>query len=109
MTEQWQLFLLQLEYGYDLEREAIVYEPPGTALADSREMRVRADRGWQSAGVRVEAGQTYVLEAAGRYQVAHEPQVWWCEPGGVTIRYYRGRPLGMLLAAASDESQALRA
>ena len=34
-------------------------------------------------------------------------EIWWCEPGGVTIRYYAGRPLGMLLAAASDESQPL--
>ena len=70
LVEQWQLFVLHLDYGYDLEREAIVYDPPGTALAGSREIRVRADRGWQSAGVRVEAGATYVLEAAGRYQVA---------------------------------------
>ena len=47
------------------------------------------------------------MEASGRYQVAREPKVWWCEPGGVTIRYYGGRPLGMLLAATSDESQPL--
>jgi hypothetical protein len=107
MVEQWQLFVLHLDYGYDLEREALVYDPPGTALAGSREIRVRAARGWQSAGVRVEAGATYVLEAAGRYQVAQAPRVWWCEPGGVTIRYYAGRPLGILLAAVSNESQAL--
>ncbi len=107
LVEQWQLFVLDVDYGYDFEREAIVYDPPGTALADSREIRVRADRGWQSAGVHVEAGATYILKAAGRYQVAQEPQVWWCEPGGVTIRYYAGRPLGILLAAVSHASQAL--
>ena len=28
---------------------------------------------------------------------ARNKKIWWCEPGGITIRYYRGRPLGMLL------------
>jgi hypothetical protein len=55
----------------------------------------------------VEAGQTYQLEAVGRYQVGTVPRVWWCEPGGVTIEYYQGRPLGQLLAAVSDPSQSL--
>ena len=59
---------------------------------------VAADRGWQSSGVRVDAGKSYRLRAAGRYQVADRPQPWPCEPGGVSIRYYRGRPLGILLA-----------
>ena len=27
-----------------------------------------------------------------------------CEPGGVTIRYYRGRPLGMLLGAVRADT-----
>ena len=29
------------------------------------------------------------------FQTQKKP--WWCEPGGVTIRYYRGQPLGKLL------------
>jgi hypothetical protein len=107
LVEQWQLFVQQLDYGYDLQREAIVYDPPGQELAGTQELQVRADRGWQSSGVRVASGTAYVVEASGRYQVAREPKVWWCEPGGVTIRYYGGRPLGILLAATSDESQPL--
>jgi hypothetical protein len=39
--------------------------------------------------------------------VARDPKIWWCEPGGVTIRYIEGRPLGMLLAAVSDVSEPL--
>ena len=46
-----------------------------------------------------EAGQNIGSRASGRYQVADEPRIWWCEPGGVTIRYYHGQPLGILLAA----------
>ena len=107
MIEQWQLFVTYLDYGYDLEREAVVYDPPGKTLLGPTEVEIQADRGWQSSGVRVEAGQTYQLEAKGRYQIGVEPRVWWCEPGGVTIDYYRGRPLGQLLAATTDPSQPL--
>jgi len=32
-----------------------------------------------------------------------EAKIWWCEPGGVTIRYYQGRPLGILLAAVRPD------
>jgi hypothetical protein len=35
--------------------------------------------------------------------VADQPQIWPCEPGGVSIRYWRGRPLGMLLAAVRPD------
>ncbi len=34
---------------------------------------------------------------------AREGTIWWCEPGGVTIRYYRGHPLGILLAAVRPD------
>ncbi len=107
LIEQWQLFVQHLDYGYDLRREAIIYDPPGRDLIGTQEVRIRADRGWQSSGVNVTARTPYHLEASGRYQVAREPAIWWCEPGGVTIRYYEGRPLGMLLAAVSDLSQPL--
>lgn len=109
LMEQWQLFVQQLDYGYDLVREAIVYDPPGEDLQGSRAVQIRADRGWQSSGILVAARTTYVFEATGRYQLAREPATWWCEPGGVTIRYHDGRPLGMVLAAASDQSQPLQA
>ncbi|HEY1785179.1 MAG TPA: hypothetical protein VGG30_06495, partial [Pirellulales bacterium] len=46
---------------------------------------------------------TYRLTATGRYQVADKPRVWWCEPGGVTIDYYHGQPLGVLLAAVRPD------
>jgi hypothetical protein len=64
---------------------------------------IAADRGWQNTGLRLEAGKTYRLTATGRYQVAKEPKIWWCEPGGVSIRYYHGQPLGILLAAVRPD------
>ena len=77
-----------------------------TASPDGREITVAADRGWQNSGVRLEKGFNYQLTAAGRYQVAKTTKVWWSEPGGVSIRYYKGRPLGILLAAVRPDHPA---
>lgn len=98
LNVEWRLFVHDLDFGHDLERSAIDFAA-GEPLAGKQTVSVRTDRGWQSSGVRLMAGKTYRLTASGRYQVARQPRPWWCEPGGVTIRYVDGRPLGMLLAA----------
>jgi hypothetical protein len=104
VSEDWQLFVANLDYGYDFSRMEIDTTPGKPLAAGGATATVAADRGWQSSAVRLEAGKTYRLTASGRYQVAKEPRIWWCEPGGVTIRYYRARPLGILLAAVrADE------
>jgi hypothetical protein len=103
MCEEWQLFIAGMEYGYDLGRTAIDFAPGKPLPADGASVTIAADRGWQNAGVRLEAGAKYALRASGRYQVADKPQPWPCEPGGVSIRYYQGRPLGMLLAAVRPD------
>ena len=103
LCEQWQVFVADLEYGYDVPKTVVDFaagSPVGSAGAS---VRVAADRGWQNSGLQLESGQTYSLRAEGRYQVANEPQTWWCEPGGVSIRYYNGRPLGILLAAVRPD------
>lgn len=107
LNEQWQLFLANLCYGYDLTREAIIYEPRQADRGASVTVQIQADRGWQSTGIEIQPGALYSLAASGRYQVAREPKIWWCEPGGVTIRYHQGRPLGMLLGGVSDQTKPL--
>jgi len=104
LADEWQVFVADLEYGYDVARMAVDDFTPGKPLAEAgTSVRVAADRGWQNSGLRLEAGVAYRVRAAGRYQVADQPQIWWCEPGGVSIRYYKGRPLGMLLAAVRPD------
>ena len=103
VREDWQLFVINIEYGYDVARSAVVRKveimPPPAQGATAT---IAADRGWQSTGLRLEGGKKYRLKASGRYEVARDPKVWTCEPGGVTIRYHQGLPLGMLLAAVGD-------
>ena len=103
LCEEWQVFVVNLEYGYDVPRMAIDFQPGRPLPPSGAQVKVAADRGWQSSGVRLEAGQSYRLRASGRYQVANQPRTWWCEPGGVTIRYYHGQPLGILLAAVHPD------
>ena len=103
LGEEWQLFTDNLEYGYDLEREAIDFRPGTPLPRDGATVKVAADRGWQSSGIVVEAGRTYRLQATGRYQVAKDERSWLSDPNGVTIRYWEGRPLGVLLAAVHPE------
>jgi hypothetical protein len=101
---EWPAFIAALDYGYDFERMAIDFER-GTPLdGKPRSVTIAADRGWQSSGVWLEAGKKYNISASGRYQIALEKasdgeKPWPCEPGGVTIEYHDGRPLGMLLGA----------
>jgi hypothetical protein len=65
------------------------------------EVEILADRGWQSTGLELAAGSQVKIVASGRYQVAADPDPWWCEANGITIHYYRGRPLGALMAAVN--------
>ncbi len=104
LCEQWQVMVVDMHYGQDIVRTAIDFAPGRPIAASGAEVSVAADRGWQNSGLVLQAGRTYRLRAQGRYQVADRPQVWWCEPGGVTIRYHQGRPLGLLLAAVRPDA-----
>ncbi|RIK78755.1 MAG: hypothetical protein DCC67_11275 [Planctomycetota bacterium] len=95
----WQAYIAELDYGADLRRTAIMHRQPAP-LGPSRESAsIAADRGWQATPWLLQAGKSYRLAASGRYAIAHDGEPWPCEPGGVTIQYHNGRPLGVLLGA----------
>lgn len=101
---EWQAYVAALDYGYDAERMTMQHRP-SRPTADGASVSVEADRGWQSTGWQLSAGTSYELMATGRYEIARESAAdgtsvaWPCEPGGVTLQYHAGRPLGMLLGA----------
>jgi hypothetical protein len=98
LATEWMLFVINLQYGYDVERAAIDFQQ-GEPLADEpRTVSVASDRGWQSSGVLLEQGRSYTLAATGQITLADEPKPWTSEPPGVSIRYSEGQPLGLLLA-----------
>jgi len=104
LNEDWQLFVANVDYGYDFRRMEVELSAGKPLGSNSESVAVAADRGWQSSGIALESGQKYRLHAQGQYVVAQDQKPWTSEPGGVTIRYYHGLPLGILLAAIrSDE------
>ncbi len=98
LENEWNAFVATLDYGYDAERMAMVHV---AANEDSQEgtIEISADRGWQATGWKLRAGQQYQITATGRFQIARDSEPWPCEPGGVTLVYHEGKPLGMLLGA----------
>lgn len=103
LCEQWQVYVAELEYGHDIGRTSLELTPGRPLPEAGATVEVAVDRGWQNSGLRLEGGAAYLVRASGRYQVADQPQIWWCEPGGVSIRYYKGRPLGILLGAVRPD------
>jgi len=103
LERDWRLFIDEMEYGMQAEpcritvAESVAQEGATVVTLDSR-------HSWQQTGIPVVAGEKYRLDPSGQFVVASGESVagqqpWPCEAGGITIRYYRRRPLGMLMAA----------
>jgi len=103
LDEQWRIFVAEIEYGYDLSRTAISYTGGQALPENGTKVAFKSNRGWQSTGVDLEAGQTYRMSCMGRYVIARDKKDWWCEPGGITIRYHRGLPLGLVIGTVRPE------
>jgi len=95
-------FTAEVDYGWDFARQAIDWaadEP----LGGLRRFSVAADRGWQNAEVTLAAGRRYAFAARGRAGVgsvaapAGTEVPLESEAEGITLEWYRGRPLGRLL------------
>lgn len=100
LRTRWQLLMEDFDYGYDIARNRADWKMPDLDWTGSiRSMKIAANRGWHSAGVKIPAGAEIQVKATGRYSLGNQPRPWICEPPGVTVRYHRGHPLGMVLAA----------
>jgi hypothetical protein len=110
LKAEWQAYITTLDYGFDFERMAINFEAGKPLAGSARTATIVADRGWQSSRAWLEAGKSYNVSATGRYQIAEEQRggatsPWLSEPGGVTIDYHDGRPLGILLGAIDSRDK----
>ena len=63
-----------------------------------RKFEIRADHSWQMTSFEVVPGDRVRVTSRSRFQIGNSTKPWPCEANGITIEYYRGRPLGMLLA-----------
>jgi hypothetical protein len=88
-----------LDYGYDFARSAIDWSS-GRPLDGPARVAVPAGRGWQNAGIDLRAASRCRLHARGRCTLGRiGDTAIETEPDGVSLDWYRGRPIGRLLAA----------
>lgn len=104
-AKDFDAFTDDIDYGYEFSRSAIDWSP-GRPLDARHTIPVEADRGWQNSGWSLTKGSRYAMKATGRCTIgfltgtaAAVPVRLESEAAGISLRWYRGRPLGRLLAA----------
>jgi len=96
---RWRLMCHDLDFGFDWNAERVeLSERDPVWNGQPIELKVAADRGWQSAGVRVPPGTKLNMSADGEVTLASDPKPWISNPPGITYRYHRGYPMGQLQA-----------
>ena len=101
MSEEWSAYLSDLDYNV---RPSVTRIDHQVAPSKRNVLRVIAcNRSWQNSGIEVTAGKSYWIRSRGRYVIREslvekKKTAWPCEPNGLTLEYYRGRPLGQLVA-----------
>jgi len=103
-------FTDEIDYGYDFTRCGIDWSP-GRPLDSRQTITVAAGRGWQNSGWALRKGSRYRTAATGRCTIGFlegtppaPPVMLETEADGISLRWYRGRPLGRLLVAQWLES-----
>ena len=98
-SRDFDAFLADIDYGYDFARMTIDWSP-GRALAAQTTVTVAADQGWQNSGWSLAKGEHCSFAATGRVTVGQASAGRLeSSPDGITLRWYRGRPVGRLMVA----------
>jgi hypothetical protein len=103
LERDWQLFLSEMEYGYEIHRGQITRSQQAGHGGAGESFSIRADHSWQTTELTVKRGERYRIRSASKFFVGKtgeqpDERRWPCEPNGITLEYYRGQPLGMLMA-----------
>ena len=103
-SRDFDAFISELDYGYDTDSMVIDWSQGGPVADKWLTSSVAANRGWQNPGWRLEAGQRYRLKATGFCSVgtiqSGDGQLnLGSTADGISFDWYRGKPLGRLLAA----------
>lgn len=107
LERDWALFIDELDYGVDIAK---VILRPARALAQSDAaavFQIDSNHAWQTTTFHVESGDKLRLTCKSRFQVGLSERdlksvPWISTADGITLEYYRGKPLGTLLAGTLD-------
>lgn len=100
LRQSWNATITDLEYGFDPGQKLLAISSELQRLdGPSKSIEVLASQGWQGSGIVVREGQMFSIQAHGEYIVGDSSGPWNCQPDGVTLEYYRGEPLGKIVAS----------
>ena len=99
LERDWAWFVREMDYGYSVSLAAMSV----LSKDDDGSLTLKANRSWQYLSVDVVAGEKYRVTATGRFEIGSslvhgKTKPWICEANGITIDYFRGRPIGELQA-----------
>lgn len=109
LERDWALFVNEIDYGYAVERGQISSATASLNKDPKKQIpsfSIQSDRSWQLTTIELKKGDRVRISGSGEFKVgqtddpADGPQslAWPCQSNGITIKYYRGHPLGMLHA-----------
>lgn len=108
LQADWLLFAESLDTGFDPAHgfpvHAKLHQTLSSAEASTAKCTIVADAEWQDSGVRLQAGQVVRLVCEGQFSVNQPAESWASEPQGVGVEYYRGIPLGAVVATLVDDN-----
>lgn len=104
LERDWNLFIGEIDFGYDVAAGAL-----SDADGLKNRFKVSSSRSWQQTEIQVQPGDQFTLYARGRFNVADEEGTPWpCEANGITIEYYRGKPLGQLVCGILENDLSVK-
>ncbi len=98
IERDWKLYLDEMVYGYDVRSGRLIGASQAHYGSD-KTVIVKSNRSWQQTPWQVKEGEAFELAASGQIKISLGERLLPCEAGGITIEYYRGRPLGELTLA----------
>ncbi len=104
----WQQYIAELDYGTPPENIVITKITP-QPVDGSWQFELPTDRTWQDTGIKVAPGESWMIRVDGMYVVrqaspAEATAAWRSTSQGITIEYYRNRPLGQLLVGVVGDT-----
>lgn len=96
LDRDWELFIGEIDFGYEVSKGAI----SAAASSGKNRFKISSMKSWQRTNISVSAGDKVSIAGRGRFVVnqSDDGTPWPCEANGITIEYYRGKPLGQLVA-----------
>ena len=99
-------FVSELDYGVEAASVIVDLKADESELPQNGKLAVQAGLGWQALLI-TKSERAIELHATGRCVLQSSPYRFESEPQGITLRYVKGRPMGMLLGSVVPRKAAL--